>query len=71
MKAIVAITALTLMCGQALAGDTGPLPQSGKDHPEVTKGARESGAMETTGKSTRNGKKDISKGAAKAGDVKK
>lgn len=71
MKAIVAIAVLTLMFGPALAGNTGPLPQSGKDHPEVTNGAKESGAMETTGKSARDGKKDMSKGAAKAGDVKK
>ena len=71
MKTLVAIVALTLMCGSALAGDTGPLPQAGKDHPEVTKGAKESGAMDTTGMNTRDSKKDMSKGAAKKGEVKK
>jgi hypothetical protein len=71
MKKLIAITAFALMCGSALAQNTGPLPQTGKDHPEVTKGAKESGAMDTTtGKNTRDNKKHMSKGAGK-GDVKK
>jgi hypothetical protein len=48
MKRLVAITAAILICGPALAQDRGPAPQTGKEHPEVLKGAKESGAMDTT-----------------------
>ncbi|MBR1122706.1 hypothetical protein JQ628_14355 [Bradyrhizobium lablabi] len=76
MKQLIAAAAVILMCGPAFADNTGPAPQTGMDHPEVTKGARESGAMDTTGVNTRDSKqdmsrKDMSKGAPKRGDVKK
>lgn len=71
MKRIVAVAAFAVMCGSALAQDKGPAPQTGMDHPEVTKGARENGAMDTTGANTRAGKKDASRGAPKKGDIRK
>jgi hypothetical protein len=36
------------MSAPAYAQDTGPAPQTGKEHPEVLRGAKESGAMDTT-----------------------
>jgi hypothetical protein len=36
-----------LVSAPAFAQDKGPLPQTGLDRPEVTKGAKESGAMDT------------------------
>jgi hypothetical protein len=41
-----------LLSAPASAQNSGPLPQTGLDHPEVTKGAKESGAMDTRGKGT-------------------
>ena len=55
MRKIIVLTVFTLMAGSAFAGDTGPLPQAGKDHPAVTKGAKESGAMETGGAANSKG----------------
>ena len=63
MKSTIAVTVFVLMCGPAFAGDTGPLPQTGKDHPEVTKGAKESGAMDTRGAATKSGTTGMSSGA--------
>ena len=71
MKQLIASAAFALMCGSVFAQNTGPAPQTGMDHPEVTKGAKESGAMDTTGVNTRDGKKHMSKGAGKKGDVKR
>ena len=65
MKKIIAVAAFVLMSGAAFAGDTSPLPQAGKDPPGVTKGAKESGAMDTSGKSSRDSRK--SHGAASGG----
>jgi len=45
MKKLVAI--FLLLFAPAFAQDRGPLPQTGLDRPEVTKGAKESGAMDT------------------------
>jgi len=63
MNRAIAATVFALMCGSALAGDTGPLPQTGKDDPRVTKGAKESGAMDTTGAATNKGTTGMSQGA--------
>jgi hypothetical protein len=63
MKGTIAVTVFALMCASAFAGDTGPLPQTGKDHPEVTKGAKESGAMDTKGAATNKGTTGMSQGA--------
>ena len=71
MTKLIAVVVFTLTCGSAFAQNAGPLPQAGKDHPEVTKGAKESGAMDTTGMNTRDSKKQMSKDAGKKGDVKK
>jgi hypothetical protein len=35
-----------LLSAPAIGQDKGPLPQTGLEHPEVTKGAKESGAMD-------------------------
>jgi hypothetical protein len=62
MKRTAAVTVFALMCGPAFAGDTGPLPQAGKDHPGVTKGARESGAMDTRGAAANKGTTGMNRG---------
>ena len=54
MKFIIA-TALALRCGTAFAQDTGPAPQTGMEKPGMTSGAKESGAMDTTGMSPTKG----------------
>ena len=72
MKALVAIVATILVAGPAFAQDRGPAPQTGKEHPEVLKGAKESGAMDTTmdhGKRT-TGMNKKSKDAVKKGGAK-
>jgi len=48
MKNLLAVTAVVLIGSSAFAQDRGPAPQTGKEHPEVLKGAKESGAMDTT-----------------------
>jgi hypothetical protein len=55
MKRLVAVAALSLLCGSALAQNTGPAPQTGMEKPGMTNGARESGAMDTTGMSSTKG----------------
>jgi hypothetical protein len=45
MKKLVVI--LLLLFAPAFAQNSGPLPQAGLDHSEITKGAKESGAMDT------------------------
>ena len=69
MLAAASTIAFILACGSALAGDRGPLPQTGKDHPEVTKGAKESGAMDirTTGTNRSSNGSPSSRPAAKQG----
>jgi hypothetical protein len=46
------VAVLLLLSAPAFAQNSGPLPQTGLEHPEVTKGAKESGAMDTKGKTT-------------------
>jgi hypothetical protein len=47
------VAALLLFSAPAFAQNTGPLPQTGLEQPEVVKAAKESGAMDTTkGKDT-------------------
>ena len=53
MKMLVA--ALIVLAGPAFADNTGPLPQSGKEQPGMTNGAKPSGAMDTTGMSPTKG----------------
>jgi uncharacterized protein YdeI (BOF family) len=55
MKKLIAVTAFTLVCGSALAQDKGPAPQSGMEKPGMTDGAKQNGAMNTTGMSTAKG----------------
>jgi len=55
MKKFVAVTALTLLCGSALAQNTGPAPQTGMEKPGVTNGAKPDGSMDTTGMSATKG----------------
>ena len=40
------VVCFLLLFAPAFAQNSGPLPQTGLDHPEVTKGAKESGAMD-------------------------
>ena len=49
MKKFVAVTALTLLCGSAVAQNTGPAPQTGMEKSGVTNGAKPDGSMDTTG----------------------
>ena len=55
MKKFIIVTALTLLCGSTLAQNTGPTPQTGMEKPGMTNGAKQSGAMDTTGMSTTKG----------------
>jgi len=55
MKNFFIVTALTLLCGSAFAPNTGPPPQTGMEKPGTTNGAKENGAMDTTGMSTAKG----------------
>jgi hypothetical protein len=55
MKAFVTAAALTLLCSSALAQNTGPAPQTGMEKPGTTNGAKENGAMDTTGMSATKG----------------
>jgi hypothetical protein len=75
MKRLIAVTAFTLMCGPALAQDKGPAPQSGMDKPGMTDGAKQNGAMDTTGMNTTKGnlkrEKDGSPAPAKRDDLRK
>jgi hypothetical protein len=75
MKTLVAVAALVLMCGSALAQDTGPAPQSGMEKPGMTKGANENGSMDTTGIGTTKGnvrrEKDGAPAARKKDDMRK
>ena len=55
MKKFITVTALSLLCGSAFAQNTGPAPQTGMEKPGTTNGAKENGAMDTTGMSTTKG----------------
>ncbi|WP_161491916.1 hypothetical protein [Bradyrhizobium centrolobii] len=41
MDKVLAVAALTLICGSAFARNTGPAPQTGMERPENTNGATE------------------------------
>lgn len=49
------IAALIVLSGPAFADNTGPLPQTGMEQPGKTNGAKENGAMDTTGMSPTKG----------------
>lgn len=74
MKKLIVATALTLFCGSALAQNTGPAPQAGMEKPGMTSGAKENGAMDTTGMSATKGNvkrdKDGAPAPAKRGESK-
>jgi hypothetical protein len=55
MKKFIVLAALALQCGSAAAQDTGPAPQTGMEKPGMTSGAKESGAMDTSGMSPTKG----------------
>ena len=72
MKEFIIVTAFSLLCGSAFAQNTGPAPQTGMEKPGMIKGAKESGAMDTTGMSTTKGNiKRDKDGAPAPKDVKK
>jgi len=72
---VVIVGTLTLLCGSALAQNTGPAPQTGMEKPGMTNGAKETGAMDTTGMSTTKGnikrEKDGAPAAGKRDDMRK
>ena len=55
MKKLMTVITLSLLCGPAFAQNTGPAPQTGMEKPGMTNGAKENGAMDTTGMSTAKG----------------
>ena len=55
MKKLIAVSALTLLCGSAFAQNTGPAPQTGMEKPGTTNGAKPDGSMDTTGMSATTG----------------
>ena len=55
MKTLITVGALALLCGSAFAQKTGPAPQTGMEKPGMTNGAKENGAMDTTGMSSTKG----------------
>ncbi|TYL81644.1 hypothetical protein [Bradyrhizobium cytisi] len=55
MKGLITVAAVTLLWGSALAQNTGPAPQTGMEKPGITQGAKENGAMDTTGMSATKG----------------
>jgi len=66
MKKLIIATALTILCGSAFAQNTGPTPQTGMEKPGTTNGAKENGAMDTTGMSATKGNIKRDKDAAPA-----
>ena len=70
MKKLIAVTAFTLMCGSAFAQVTGPAPQTGMEKPGMTNGAKENGAMDTTGMSATKGNIKRDKDGSPAADKK-
>lgn len=55
MNRSIVVAALALWCGSAFAQNTGPAPQTGMEKPGTTNGARENGAMDTSGTGTAKG----------------
>lgn len=79
MKMLIAVAAMTLMCGSAFAQNTGPQPQTdnmqkpGMNNSPMDKGSMNKGDN-TTGMnrdSTKDQSKDGSPNAMKKGDMKK
>ena len=66
MKKYITVTLLTLSCGSAFAQNAGPAPQTGMEKPGMTNGAKENGAMDTTGTSTTKGNMKRDKDGAPA-----
>jgi len=75
MKALVAAAAFSVMCGSALAQNTGPAPQTGMEKPGMINGAKEDGSMDTTGMSAAKGnikrEKDGAPAPVKKDDMRK
>jgi hypothetical protein len=73
MKKLLTLAALILMCGSAFAQNSGPAPQTGMEKPGMTNGAKENGAMDTTGMSMTKGniKRDQDGAPAEKNDDKK
>lgn len=55
MKTFIIAATLSLLCGSAVAQNTGPAPQTGMEKPGMTSGAKPNGAMDTSGTSTAKG----------------
>jgi hypothetical protein len=55
MKKLISVSALTLLFGSAFAQNIGPAPQTGMEKPGITNGAKDNGAMDTTGTSISKG----------------
>ena len=70
MKKLVAV--LIVLSGQAFAQNTGPAPQTGMEKPGMTSGAKENGAMDTSGTGTTKGniKRDKDGAPGKKGEKK-
>jgi hypothetical protein len=66
LKSLIAVTAIAVMGGAALAQNAGPLPQSGMEKPGMTNGSRENGTMDTTGMSAAKGNMKRDKDGAPA-----
>jgi len=55
VKRLIIVTALTLICGSAVAQNTGPTPQTGMEKPGITSGAKPDGKMDASGMSAAKG----------------
>ncbi|KRR08376.1 hypothetical protein CQ12_20400 [Bradyrhizobium jicamae] len=55
MKKLITVASLMLLCGSAVAQNTGPAPQTGMEKPGTTSGAKPDGSMDTTGMSANKG----------------
>jgi hypothetical protein len=71
MRKLIAVTALSLMCGATFAQNTGPAPQTGMEKPGMTNGAKPNGAMDTTGMSPTKGNMKREKDGAPSNKVDK
>jgi hypothetical protein len=70
MKRLIATAVFFTMCGSAFAQDAGPAPQTGMEKPGMTNGARQNGAMDTTGMSSTKGNMKREKDGSPATDKK-
>jgi len=55
MRTLIILGTFAVLCGSASAQNTGPAPQTGMEKPGMTNGAKENGAMDTTGMGTTKG----------------